>query len=253
MKLLLTSAGITNRSLAAALKRLVRGEMKIAFIPTSADIGGGSKDWLIKNYNECERLGTVDIVDISAVGRREWLPRLEWANVIVMGGGGRGIAHLMRWIRKSGLEMELPRLLRSRVYVGISAGSIVVSKRLSASSNILYGRKAATAQRGLGYVDFYVRPHLNKRYGKGQSPHTDRSIREHLDRIDGDLYAIDDNTGILFLDGKAVVISEGKWRRYARLNKKAALGNMRTRIKRLKPVLDRISNEEAIEAIKSDR
>ncbi len=130
MKLLLTSAGITNKSLARALKQLVGGEMRFAFIPTAAHHSVGDKGWLIKNYAECQKLGSVDIVDISAVGKDVWLPRLKAADVIVV-GGGRGILHLLKWMKKSGLEKMLPGLLRSRVYVGISSGSMIAQRRIS--------------------------------------------------------------------------------------------------------------------------
>ena len=216
MKLLLTSCGIINESLAKTVKRLVgRRKIKIAFIPTAANASDSTeKGWLIKNYNECERLGSVDIVDISAVDKRVWLPRLRAANVIVMGGGGgKGVLFLMRWILKSGLEKELPNLLKDRVYVGISAGSIIASKRLSASSMYLFGRKAGVAPKGLGYIDFYVRPHLNSaKHLKVR----DGIVSKRLDRIDGDLYVIDDDTGILCSDGKVTVVSEGKWKRYTK-------------------------------------
>ena len=87
MKLLLTSAGITNESLAKELKSLVKDKIKIAFIPTAANTSGEEKSWLVKNYNECEKLGEIYITDISAVEKKIWLPILTKANVIVIGGG----------------------------------------------------------------------------------------------------------------------------------------------------------------------
>lgn len=209
MKLLLTSAGITNKSLAKELKSLIRGEIRIAFIPTAANIEEGEKDWLIKNYNECESLGKTDIVDISALDKKYWLPRLEEANVIFVGGGNS--IHLMHWIVKSGLKEELPHLLKDRVYVGISAGSIVMSKKLSASSQFLYSDERSNAPPGLGYVPFYVRAHLN-------SPHfpkmRDSILKKVAPELDNDLYALDDESGLLYVDGKIKVISEGIWKKY---------------------------------------
>ncbi len=209
MKLLLTSAGITNKSIAKTLKGLVRGKIKIAFIPTAANSLDSEKDWLIKNYNECEKLGRVDIVDISAIDKKNWLPRLKKANVIVVGGGDT--KHLAICITKSGLNKELPTLLKKRVYVGISAGSIVTAKKISARSEFLYDYKIDKAPRGLGYINFNVRSHFNSPdFPKAR----DGYLKKISKKLKGDLYALDDESAVLCIDGKTKVISEGKWKKY---------------------------------------
>lgn len=210
MKLLLTSAGITNKSLASEVKKLVKGEIKIAFIPTAANIEDGEKGWLIKNYNQCMELGTIDIIDISAVDKKNWLPRLEKANVIVVGGGIT--AHIMHWVNKSGLAEILPVLLKDRIYVGISAGSMIVSKVDSASgSKQLYGEPNATDIKGFNYIDFNILPHLNSPYFPNLR---DENIKKVAKDIGRDVYALDDQSGVLYIDGKIRVISEGKWIKY---------------------------------------
>ena len=209
MKLLLTSAGITNKSLADALKKLVGEKIKIAFIPTAANIGEGDKDWLIDNLVECRNLGEVDIVDISALEKKDWLPRLKWANVIFVGGGHT--IYLMNWVQKSGLDKELPELLKTCVYVGISAGSCILSKILSANSEFLYLDEDGKEHEGLGYINFHFRPHFN-------SPDFPKVTEENLKKIssnfDEDLYALDNQSGVLWDNGKIEVISEGKWIKY---------------------------------------
>ncbi len=210
MKLMLTSSGITNPSLAKALKTLVKEDLKIAFIPTAANNKGGDKDWLINDLANCRKIGEVDIVDISALKKNDWLSRLKWANVIFLGGGDT--VYLMDWIVKSGLVEELPSLLKTRVYAGISAGSIVLNKKLSASREFLYGDETKDSPKGLGYVDFYVRPHLNSaHYPKLR----DEFLKELAPKFDGDLYALDDNSAIILNEGKIEVVSEGKWIKYS--------------------------------------
>ncbi len=206
MRLLLTSAGITNRSIAKALKKLVKGKIRFAFIPSSANSLDGDKTWLIKNYNECLAIGSVDIVDVSAVGKGNWLPRLRKANVIVVGGGDT--RHLMKCAIKSGLTKELPALLKSRIYVGISAGSIATAKRISASSDFLYNKNPNKAPSGFGYIDFNVRSHFNSEKAK------DENLRKATKTLKGDLYALDDNSALLCINRKITVISEGKWKKY---------------------------------------
>lgn len=209
---MLTSSGITNKSLEEALRKLVNGEIKIAFIPTAANTVGiekEDKEWLIKNYVECLRLGFTDIVDISALDKEVWLPRLKAANVIFMGGGDS--IHLMNWINKSGLKDELPDLLKDRVYVGISAGCAVASKDLAASTKFLYKENASEADKGLGMVDFYVRPHLNSpKFPKVR----DEYLKQDTQKLDQDCYALDDDSAVVFVNGKIDVVSEGKWIKY---------------------------------------
>ena len=207
---MLTSSGITNLSLAEALRSIVNAPIKIAFIPTAANNKRGNKEWLEEDILNCKKIGSVDIVDISVMKKEEWLPLLEKANVIFMGGGDT--SYLMNWITKSGLIKELPELLKKRVYVGISAGTIVLSKRLSASREFLYGDETKKPLSGLGYVNFYVRPHLNsKNFPKVR----DIFLKKLVSKFDGDLYALDDDSAIIYDSGKIKVVSEGKWIKYA--------------------------------------
>jgi dipeptidase E len=213
MKIMLTSSGITNKSLEKALKELVDGEIKIAFIPTAANTVGiekEDKEWLIKNYNECLKLGFTDIVDISALDKEVWLPRLKAANVIFMGGGDA--IHLINWINKSGLADEIRGLLKDRVYVGISAGSHVACKDLASSSKFLYSKSGSKADKGLGLVDFYVRSHLNSpKFPKVR----DEFLKQETQKLNQDCYAIDDDSAVISVDGKIELVSEGKWIKYS--------------------------------------
>jgi len=131
MKLLLTSAGITNKTIKHAMQDLLGKSFKtlsVAFIPTAANVESGDKAWLIDNLNEFKQLGiaSLDIVDISALPKDIWEHRLSQAQVLIFGGGNT--YHLMYWLEKSGLKKLLPKLLESKVYVGISAGSMVTTK-----------------------------------------------------------------------------------------------------------------------------
>ena len=211
MKILLTSAGISNKSIENALRKLVRGKIKIAFIPTAANEEQGDKEWLTNNISECKKLGEVEVADISVLKKEEWLPIFEWANVLLFGGGDT--TFLMRWILKSGLDKELPRLLKKRVFVGISAGSIVTSKEIQASSEYLYGDETKNPPKGLGYVDFHIRPHLGSPYFPKVN---EKSLKELSKKLSGDLYAIDDESAVLYDHGKIEVISEGKWIKYTK-------------------------------------
>lgn len=214
MKLLLTSGGITNPSIAKALFELVGKkpeETSLVFIPTAANVEEGDKGWFIddlinlKNQN----FKSIDIADISAVPEEIWRPKFEEADVIFFEGGNT--YHLMEWINKSGLVELLPELLKNKVYVGLSAGSMVTGPDLALKvSQIVYEEDLDKFgdMAGLHFVDFYIFPHLN-------SPYFPRLIEENIARVSKTIpkkvYALDDQSALRIVDGKVEVISEGKY------------------------------------------
>ncbi len=216
MKLLLTSAGLTNDVIVQELKRLLGHSLqgtKLAFIPTAANVEEGSKDWLIGDLNNCLKAGfEVDIVDISAVEQKIWLPRLEAAQVLLFGGGNT--FHLMHWMQKSGLAELLPKLLQTKIYMGISAGSCVTGPTIYNSVQNLFGETYDLEIReGLNLVDFQFIPHLN-------SPYFDKIREEHLreasTHITEPVYALDDNSALSIDSEKqeVKVVSTGQWHRF---------------------------------------
>lgn len=222
MKLLLTSGGITNKTIANSLRKLLGkpiSKSKLVFIPTAANISSGEKDWLINDFNNCRKLGfkEIDILNIDATPQEKmWRPRIESADVLLFGGGNT--FYLLRWLEKSGLARALPKLLKTRVYVGISAGSIVAAPNLSLSSQrkhdlfkIYYedeAKESPAVTKGLGFVKFHVRPHFNSSH----FPHARAAyIGEIAKKTKEPIYAIDDNSAVEVNGKKVKVISEGKF------------------------------------------
>lgn len=199
-----------------ALRELVAkdfGECVLAFVPTAANAEGGDKRWLIHDLNRFADLGfkEMDIVDVSAMPRDSWLPRLQKADVVAVGGGNT--SYLMAWIKRSGLAEALPALLTTRVYVGISAGSMVMAPKLKEKEMQRLYEEPITdddTNDGLGFVDFLVVPHMN-------SPHFPR-VAELIDEVakgsEVPFYAIDDASAVKVADGATEVVSEGAWKRY---------------------------------------
>lgn len=217
MKLLLTSAGITNKSLAKALLDLTCKpfeETSLAFIPTASNVEKGDKSWLIDNLVQLQKLNfkQIDIVDISAVPENIWRPRLEEADVFFFEGGNT--YHLMEWMNKSGLTNLLSELLKTRVYVGVSAGSMVTNPDLVLKlSQVVYGEDLDKTEdmEGLKYVNFYFLPHLNSEYFVNLRK---KNIEEAIVGITTKVYAMDDSSGLKFIDGKVEVVTEGEYLEY---------------------------------------
>jgi len=215
MKLLLTSNGLSNQSITNALFELTgksASETVIVFIPTAMNVARGSKDWFINDLYNIKKQGFkfIDIVDISALPKEVWLPKIESGDVLFFSGGNT--YHLMYWMKKSGLSELLPGLLKTRIYAGISAGSIITNPNITYTSSDKrkyyedqFGYKSETA---LNLVDFYVYPHFN-------SPkHLDSReevLRKTAEETRKTVYGLDDESALKVVDGIVTVVTEGDY------------------------------------------
>lgn len=161
MKLLLTSGGLTNKSIEKALFDLVgkkAEDINLCFIPTAATIEVGDKDWFINDLKNIDKQGfkSITIADIGAIPKEKWKPQLDEADIFFFSGGNT--YYLMEWINKSGLKELLPEYLETKVWVGTSAGSMVTNPDLTTKiSQAVYDEDHDKIGEvpGLNYVDFY--------------------------------------------------------------------------------------------------
>lgn len=214
MKLLLTSSGLTNNSIANALFELIGKkpeETTVVFVPTASNVEVGDKDWLITDLINLKKQNfkSIEITDISAVNEKIWKPSLERADTLFFEGGNT--YHLMRWLDQTGLTRLLPELLKDKVYVGVSAGSMVTNPDLALKlSQQIYeeDRLETEEMKGLNFVDFYFLPHLNSEWFK-------KMRRENIEKVELEIsrpiYALDDDSALKIVDDRIEVISEGEW------------------------------------------
>ncbi|MEA2064898.1 MAG: Type 1 glutamine amidotransferase-like domain-containing protein [Patescibacteria group bacterium] len=214
MKLLLTSGGLTNNSIANALFDLTGKkpeETIVVFVPTASNIEVGDKDWFITDLMNLKKQNfkSIEITDISAVDKKIWKPSFERADVLFFEGGN--VYYLMRWLNKTGLINELSELLKNKVYVGASAGSMVTNPDLNLKLfQQVYEKDRLETEKmsGLNFVDFYFLPHLNLEYFK-------KLKRENIEKIAKNItmpiYVLDDESALKIVDNKIEVISEGDW------------------------------------------
>jgi dipeptidase E len=213
MKFLLTSDGLTNDSIRQALLDLVgkpMNETTVVFVPTAATRVADDKSWLVENYNDFLRLGlkSFDIVDIAAVPKENWQKRFEVADIICFGGGDE--QYLARVMRESGVAEALTGLLETRVYVGISAGSMVVGKLLAKELTIKLWPEESFAGKedGFGLLNLSILPHLNSDYFAHLRVPLIQSLNEQFPQS---IYALDDQSALKVIDGRIEVITEGEF------------------------------------------
>lgn len=214
MKLLLTSAGITNKSIEDAFQELLGkpfSEALVAFIPTASNCVDGDKWWLTKDIIALSNLGCkIDIVDISAIPKAMYLSRLEKVDIIFVEGGDT--FYLMDSIHKSGGYDELKKLLQSKVYVGVSAGSAICAKNLALeASQVMYdeGLDRKEDIQGLDIIPYYIFPH----YGSKEwfPKVTKENANKFVSLYGIDMYLIDDQSALVINGSDMKVISEGVW------------------------------------------
>jgi dipeptidase E len=211
LRLLLTSSGFSNQSIADALQDLVGklpAETKIGMITTAANVELGNKDWFINQFLDLWRFGYtyIDIVDPSASGVM-WRQRLADCDVVFFGGGNT--FHLLNQVRSVGMDYWMNREKENKVFVGGSAGSILVTPTIEiADSGPINDENLPEIidLTAIGWVDFEIEPHT--------TPETVESIEQYADAKGIPVYAIDDQTAIKVVDGTVEVVSEGFWKAF---------------------------------------
>lgn len=216
MKLLLTSAGITNKLIKDALLKLLDkppGECSAILITTAANAEPGDKDWLIKDINSLYDLGfkSFDMLDIAGLNKQLWLKRVYDADLLIFSGGNT--FHLMRVINQQDFAAELNQLISNKIYMGISAGSLITGPDLTPTqSKDLYAEEEKELSgESLNWVNFYVRPHLNSAYFTKVTPDNVKILSE---KLNFPVYALDDQSAVLVDGNNTSVISLGEWYLY---------------------------------------
>jgi dipeptidase E len=227
MKFLLTSGGITNDSIHNALvdllgkpiaessalyiptalyanpngpvmaARLIRGETNTAPFPDGfislCDVGWKS-------------LGVLELTALPSLDEERWLPLVQETDALLVEGGDP--LYLCYWMRQSGLADLLPKLGRETVYVGLSAGSMVMAP--SIGEDFVRWKPPTGGDSTLGLVDFALFPHLDN---ENMPDNSMANAEKWAAGMPVPAYLMDDQTAIVVRDGAVEVVSEGHWKR----------------------------------------
>ncbi|RFZ85675.1 peptidase E [Mucilaginibacter terrenus] len=217
MKLLLTSAGISNASIHNALVELLGkpvAETTALFIPTAIyGIAGGQglvREVIRGSLGDpfCElgwkSLGLLELTALPSIKQELWIPLLQETDALLVGGGD--CQYLCYWMQQSGLADLLPTLLNKLVYVGLSAGSMIMTRYGTTYGNHLL---PAESPKSLNIIDIAIHPHLDHEWFPSNSLD---NIEKLAATIPLPSYAIDDQTAVKVVDGVIEVVSEGKWK-----------------------------------------
>jgi dipeptidase E len=222
MKYLLTSAGIKNRSIHNGLVDLLGkpvGDSSALCIPTAGyghPMGspGGAWRFISGNESRCpmcglgwKSLGVLELTALPSIDKSRWLGWVRQADALLANGGDA--VYLAHWMRQSGLADLLPSLEKT-VWVGLSAGSMVMAPRVG--EEFVETKPSITGDDiTLGVVEFSIFPHVDH---PDLPENTMAAAEKWAANIGGPAYAIDDQTAIKVVDGVVEVISEGHWKRF---------------------------------------
>lgn len=240
MRLLLTSAGISNPTIHAALVELLGkplSECRALCVPTGIypfPGGGDMAARLIQGLVAtplCElgwkSLGVLELTALPTIDQDVWTSAVRETDALLVWGGDP--LYLSYWMRESGLAELFSSLPSALVYVGVSAGAIATASlfgetypappagaRTPLSSETLVlatpeGEATTTfvTAEGAGLVDFAVIPHLD------HADHQDASLANAevwASKLPVPTYAIDDESAVRVVDGTVDVVSEGHWK-----------------------------------------
>lgn len=221
MKLLLTSAGVTNASIYQALVELLGkpiADSSALCIPTALYghpwVGPGVKPWqfITGRSDNLVDLGwkSVGVLELSAlpsIDEERWVPLVRETDALLVAGGDA--LYLSHWMRQSGLADLLPSLSET-VWVGLSAGSMVMTPRIG-EDFVGWKPSAGGDDSTLGVVGFSIFPHLDDEM---LPANTMADAEIWAAGIPGPAYAIDNDTAITVTDGTVEVVSEGDWRHF---------------------------------------
>jgi dipeptidase E len=149
-------------------------------------------------------VGVLELTALPSIDAERWVSWVRETDVLLVNGGDA--LYLCYWMRQSGLADRLPSL-RDTVWVGLSAGSMVMTPRIG--EDFVQWKPPTGGDETLGIVDFSIFPHLAP---DGMPGNSMAEAEQWAAGMSVPGYAIDDDTAIKVVDGNVEVVSEGHWK-----------------------------------------
>lgn len=219
IKLLLTDSGIKNQSIREALLGMLGKPIEacnVLCIPTAGyghpqGSPQGAYRFVSGREERCpmtglgwKSVGLLELTALPSLDRDRWSGWVQATDALLVNGGDA--LYLAHWMRESGLANLLPTL-DDKVWVGLSAGSMVMTPRIG--SDFVGWEPPGGGDRALGLVDFCIFPHVG---AEGCDENTLENAEKWAAEIGAKAYATDVQTALKVVDGTVEVVSEGSWK-----------------------------------------
>ena len=205
-RILLTSAGFKTEGIASVLVEMSgkkKEDIKIGFVSTASYPEKGNKVWYLTQLDDIRKFGFqwINIVDVSNPNIN-WRERLDEVDVVVISGGNT--FYLLDQTKKSGFDKWIKDNLDNKIFVGISAASIIFTPSIAvanvepADDNYLN----LTDLTGLNIVPFEVSPHTPEVVSKENAKLYSKTIKNPI-------YLMDDTSAIKIQGDDLQTITSG--------------------------------------------
>ncbi len=205
MKLLLTSSGLSNDILRNKFLELIGKDpqdIKVAFIDTASKVEK-DRSYVLEDVKNIESVGikTIDVIDISE-------PKINWETILINSDviwvEGGNTFYLLSELKNSGLINDMKDYIKNKLYVGVSAGSIIAGPSIATA-----GIEPADPNEvnlvdlsSYNWVSFDISPHT-------PSSVSLENISKYSKESGRKVYAYDDGTAVLVINDKIEFIGVG--------------------------------------------
>lgn len=215
MKLVLCSSGFFTPEIVAKAVELAgkpQAELSVAVINEAYAMTFRSHSWVAKELSRIDTYfgGRFELVNLRALSPETVKERLQQHDIIYVLGGPTD--YEMHVLQQTGFTDMLPELLEDKVYVGSSAGSMILGKRVPADVHTkIFGRETADEDETYGVtsymdiLDFAIVPHM----GSPKFPNcTAENLQAIAPKVDAPIYGIADDTAIIIVDGELTIVGD---------------------------------------------
>lgn len=208
MKLILASSGFEAKE---AVKKCIefvgkpKDKINFAVINEAYAVEHGDHSWVLDDMDSIRKNfgGNIEFVNLLALDIHKVEERIKAADAIFVVGGNT--EYLKTVFDKTGFSKLLPKLLKDKVYVGSSAGSMILGKQPSyKTQDKIYGEvDYFGVHEYLGLLNFSILPHLHSKYF---SERADEWAVKESESVDYPVYAISDNAAVIIDGDKEYVV-----------------------------------------------
>jgi dipeptidase E len=212
MSFLLTSNGLKGQltDIFVSLLKKPASENSVAFDITAAYGEEDNPTWFEKFKDQLRQQGITNIQDLDLRNKnQEHVEEMLSTKDIIFVNGGNTF-FLLDCMRKAGFEKALKKLLsEDKLYVGVSAGGIVVTPNIAIAAvepgdanNV--GMQDFT---GLDVVNFEFSPHVPDMVSY-------ESVEKYSKTTRNKIYSVNDYAAVLVQDNKVSIVGDGKYKIY---------------------------------------
>lgn len=203
MRTFFLCSGIFTYTMPYLLELLPKKEsVHVAFIATASD-PEPDKWYVTKARAQLQEAGMhVFDIDLKEEIADSLWKKLIGIDAIYLTGGNT--FYLLDWVRKSGFDNILPKLLdRGTIYIGSSAGSYIVCPTIDVANwkGIDKNDFGITDFTALNLVPFYLFAHYDNNY--------DQLIMENYKNLSKPLIALNDHQAVIVRNEQYQIVGEG--------------------------------------------